>query len=231
MSENKGILSTPSGEGASIEVSNNEIIVNKNIKVYGGGYLGFNENYPNQVVLTADSFDDGSSCISINNQLHSNLSKGQLSLFARNIDDDLACSIKMFYDGRIRYAYGTTSKAHMESYLVGIVSEYIDDYKWYRKWSNGLLEQSYITPIELKAENITSLTTNGQVYFGIKSWTFDIPYVDRPLVQVSIKDSISSTVVGVSIGDTISNTNINIYAYGGKTGICDIHCYSIGRWI
>ena len=225
---NIGRLTTPSGEGASIEVNETEIIVNKNIKVNGGGYIGYNKEWPNEIVISPDNMDMNSSCVSIYNQQHT--SKGQLNLFARNMEDDLACSLKMFYNGRIRYAWGSTRYTEVESWLVGIVSESYTDNYWYRKWSNGILEQGYKQNINITENHMAWLTKDSQVYFGTGVWTYPIPFISEPYIQVSTKDIITGTVCGSCIGDNITSINTNYYVYAGKTGSNIVHIYAYGRW-
>lgn len=234
MSENIGKLTTPSGEGASIEVLennsiningnlgfNNNVKFNKNVFFNGGSQIGFNPEFPNELVISADGFDVDGSCISIFQQDNTTISedglvsdKGAIKLFSRDIDQDKCTWIaihtnpsKVYIGNTIDYIKNHPGIYQYFGYLNGIEDEYYSINSWYRKWTNGWVEQGgriVIDNTEQVAGNYTTAVL-----------TFPIPFKEcyHWLCQAK-HDRFNSGFVA----DGILTTSVNVYQVNDSEG-------------
>ena len=100
---------------------NGDVQFNGNVLYNGGGQIGFNPEYPNELVISADGFEVDGSCISIFQQDKSDTqttmgithnTAGDIRLYARNYNTGKVISLQLMPDRNIVYVisrYNATS--------------------------------------------------------------------------------------------------------------------------
>lgn len=121
---NSGILSTPSGNGAYIKVNENNVIeCSNNLQYAGGGAIGFNPEYPNELVISADGFTIDGSCISIKQQTNKNI--GDILIFARNTELNNTAQLILKANGEFgQYAPGYYQEISTLGYPAALKSSF-----------------------------------------------------------------------------------------------------------
>ena len=133
---------------------NSDIKFNSNVSFNGGGQIGINNKYPDELVISADGFETDGSCISLFQQdndrtiMYGLNDKGAIKFFSRDLENNNCTWLAIHNNpSKILMCHETNIINHAPGihqylgYLTGIEDEYYSSEYWYRKWTNGWCDQ------------------------------------------------------------------------------------------
>ena len=201
---------------------NGDVQFNGNVLYNGGGQIGFNPEYPNELVISADGFEVDGSCISIFQQDKSDTqttmgithnTAGDIRLYARNYNTGKVISLQLMPDRNIVYVisrYNATSTidngtVDFYGYVNAIQAESYSSNSWYRKYANGWVEQGgriVVNSASVAADIYSTATLTFPVPFTkCYHWLCQAKH-DRFNAGFSASDNITSSVSVYQVNDS-----------------------------